>query len=417
MKRYLTTIILLLLTCFLGAAQDTLPPDLPGQIAYIGTDHNVYVTGDGAVTALTTDSSTTRRYQWPTWARDGRLAYFCCDIRFENRPTRLETYIVRSGDTRGKLIYEQLNEGFTYAAWSPAGCETSAECLDLAVLVTRPNVPFKVEIIRDEAAAPSTRTVGSGAPFYITWSADGAKMAWQRNSEAITLYDAVADREIVTLDEPVGVMQAPVWSPVDERYLFTAANPESGSDIVVGEGDSVRVLHAGVVGLIGLSWSPDGRYIAYSVLRSTGESALVVVDPETAEVISATRTRFLLAHFWSPDGRKIALVTPTTDSQQGASVSIVQQQPIPLLTWAVLEVESGLVQQYAGWVPANDMVYLLTYFDQFAQSHRVWSPDSRYLVYSVVDDVGVEQVTILDTAAPDTLTYTLAEGRIGIWSY
>lgn len=415
-------VVLLAFMMLTASGQDRVTlPTFTGKIAYIGADDNVYVAqslDDGMTsTPLTTDADSLRRYQWVTWATDGRLAYFCCDIRFQNRPFKLEAYISRTGDARGKLIYEQENEGFTYAYWSPSDCDTGENCRDLAVLITRPNEAFKVELIRDSIDSPSTRTAGTGAPFYISWSPDGAKMVWQRDSRTITLYDVASNSELQTLGMVTGTMQAPVWSPVDERFLFTVNDGPNGSNIVVSDGETDTTLDEGVFGLIGLSWSPDGRYIAYSSLLQNGESVLAVLDAANGTVVNVLRTTFLISYFWSPDSSKIAYISPTFADTQGASVSLVQQNTPPRLTWSVLDVANGISQRYASWLPSNEMLYLMTYFDQFAQSHRLWSPDSRYLVYGVTGDGGTEQVIILDTSATDTLTYTLAEGRIGIWSY
>lgn len=420
--RKLLVAVLLAFFVLTVSAQDTAElPILAGKIAYIGTDNNVYVAqsldGQMTYTALTTDADPMRHYQWVTWATDGRLAYFCCDIRFQNRPFKLEAYISGTGDTRGKLIYEQEDEGFTYAYWSPSNCDTGERCRDLAVLITRPNEAFKVELIRDSIDSPSTRTAGTGTPFYISWSPDGAKMVWQRDSRIITLYDVQSDSELQTLGATIGVMQAPVWSPIDDRFLLTVNDGANGSNIAVSDGESITILREGVFGLIGLSWSPDGRYIAYSSLLQNGESVLAVLDATNGAVVNVLRTTFLISYFWSPDSSKIAYISPTFADTQGASVSLVQQNTPPRLTWSVFDVTTGANQRYASWLPSDEMLYLMTYFDQFAQSHRVWSPDSRYLVYGVTDDRGLEQVIILDTSASDTLTYTLAEGRIGIWSY
>jgi hypothetical protein len=63
------------------------------------------------------------------------------------------------------------------------------------------------------------------------------------------------------------------------------------------------------------------------------------------------------------------------------------------------------------------MFYLLAFFDQFSQSHRIWSPDSRYIVYSETADGGESLVKILDTLAEPFVPFTVAEGEFGTWSY
>src|SRR5690606_12465644 len=52
-----------------------------GHIAYIGLDHNIYIydVEDQRSTAVTDDATRMRRYLYPTWSTDGRLAFFCCN--------------------------------------------------------------------------------------------------------------------------------------------------------------------------------------------------------------------------------------------------------------------------------------------------------------------------------------------------
>jgi TolB protein len=425
MKR-LWVLIVLMLTVIGGSQAQEGIPVLPGKIALTGTDHNVYVfsnaTGSRDFRALTADASSDRRYQWPTWSTDGRLAYFCCDVRFMRGQMLLETYISREASAEGKLIYEQVNEAFTYASWSPANCSDGTECRDLAVLVSRPSQPFKVEIIRDDARQPSSRSVGSGVPFYFSWSPDGTRLAGQINNAQFRVYEVSESGDSRALIGAPGRMQAPQWSPLDNRVLVAALNDDTvTSNIEVLDGDSINVLQDAVEGIIGLSWSPDGRYIAYSVLSRDRGSILVIIDAQTGDLVSLARAGLIVGFFWSPDSQKIAYVTPSfSEGVKAATVSTAAQQGTVVLQWHVLTVATEAVESLATFVPTGDMVYLLTYFDQFAQSHRLWSPDSRYLVYAEQTADGNGQVTVLDTDAAGTVTYAtyaIGQGNIGVWSY
>lgn len=393
------------------------PPNFPGKIAYIGPDFNVYVYAENANTALTDDATIQRHYQWPTWSNDGRLAYFCCDARFMLPPMRIETYISRNGLDSGKLIYAKEDEAFTYAYWSPSDCDEAAACRDLAVLLSRPNLPFKVEVIRDNSRTPSSKSVGSAAPFYFSWSPDGTRMVWQLNNRSLRLFDVDGDNEQSLVETPPGRMQAPQWSPVDDRVLVAALNADSEtSDIILVDDGIATSLQEQVEGIIALSWSPDGRYIAYSVVSRQRGSVLVVVDSTSGEINSLARADVIPAFFWSPDSTQIAYVTPSIAGSASVSTTPAQNSTLRL-QWNVLNIETEVVQSLSTFAPTNDMLYLLTYFDQFAQSHRLWSPDSRYIVYGESLENGEESVTILDTDSASGVTYSIASGSIGIWSY
>jgi Tol biopolymer transport system component len=57
-------------------------------------------------------------------------------------------------------------------------------------------------------------------------------------------------------------------------------------------------------------------------------------------------------------------------------------------------------------------------FDQYAQSHRFWSPDGRYLVYADRDDQSGDRIWLVDTKAEKGADPILIDGgSIGIWSW
>jgi Tol biopolymer transport system component len=57
-------------------------------------------------------------------------------------------------------------------------------------------------------------------------------------------------------------------------------------------------------------------------------------------------------------------------------------------------------------------------FNQYAQSHRFWSPDGRYLVYAERTPDLIEQVWLIDTRSEDGSNASLIdEGTIGFWSW
>lgn len=422
-KRLFTALAALVVSTAVFSAQDTpdLPP-LPGHIAYIAPDYNVGViasTPEGITnTRLTSDAQNNRRYQWVTWATDGRLAYFCCDARFTRGALTLEAYISSTPTAPGKLIYSARNEAFTYAYWSPADCDEGDSCRELAVLVSRLGAPFKLELIRDSSSQPSTRTAGTGAPFYFSWSPDGQRMAWQRNNQSFSVF-SLSDEQVTTpLTARPGIMQAPQWSPVSDDFIVVVANADRTNDIAIVS-DQVRLVQTNLDGVISTAWSPNGEKIAYSVLNRNGQSALVVVSATNGEVLATHQTTLMVAFFWSPDSERIAFITPAAlGGNLGVSLAPLPIQQNQLrLSWSVMDVATESIRTFSGFTPTDDMIYLLSYFDQFAQSHRLWSPDSRYLVYGEITDTARPSVTVLDTQADGQVTYSVVEGSIGVWSF
>jgi TolB protein len=404
-KWYLLVFILLLPTMVLRA-QDATPS---GRIAYIGTDYNVYVEDfEQETTIAVTDDADVEDlyfYEMPTWATDGRLAYF--SRHRDDTDLNMVAYVVRDTDGESAVIFEATNRVLNYAYWSPANCDEGENCRDLALLLGGSDT-LTVELVRDSDEA-SSQTIGRGAPFYYSWSPDGTQMFWQRNLERLDVYDVADDEVTSMLDDTPGVFQAPAWSPVDERLLYGALNDET-TDLTVFENGETTVLVPELDGVVTFAWSPDGRYIAYT----EGYRSLIVIDATTGDVVTETLEDGVFAFFWSPNSESLAYITlASTQNSIGAKAA---QQPSGI-SWSVMTVPDGEQRHFGAFLPTNDMLYLLTYFDQFGQSHQVWSPDSRYLVYSEFTATGDALVRILDTEATNAAPETIGQGVIGIWSF
>ncbi|MBC7814361.1 MAG: PD40 domain-containing protein [Burkholderiales bacterium] len=409
-------------------AQDEAPANilagLPGQIAYIGSDFNVYTIsaqGNGP-SMLTDDAGETSYYEWPTWSTDGRLAYFRTRLNEEAGQVEMDAYVSPDGGSTGETLYTGVNEMFNYAYWSPENCAEGEDCRDLAILLSSQTAGgLFVELVRDNGIEGGNVNVGIGGPFYYSWSPDGTRMMWQRNNRRIDIYDVVSGSIINTLPQPPGPFQAPAWSPIDDRLLFVAFDPEEEVINLVSVADTEsQVLASDLSGPVAFAWSPDGNKVAYT----DQQGAVIVVDAITAEVIARSNVSGVFAFFWSPDSNRIAYITLASPSgsftAQGTNDGVLAapdiQQPTGI-AWSVLEIEDGATRRFGSFLPTRQMLYLLVYFDQFGQSHRVWSPDSRYLLYSEMTDEEQQTISILDTSQTDTVPISIAEGMIAVWSF
>lgn len=395
---------------------------VPGMLSYIGTDYNVYSYSFSDIQSyqLTEDANRLRRYQWPTWSVDGRLAYFCCDLSFAST---LDTaaYISPDGQQSGTKVFDGRGETIIYAYWSPRSCADESNCLDLAMLVN--NVldgGLFVEVLRDEDSGFTSNSIGSGQPFYISWSPNGSQLAFHRNNRNIEVYDVNSGEVIRTLPQPSsGLFQAPAWSPVDDRILFGAANDENSlTNLSIASLSETIQLVPELDGTISFSWSPDGNYIAYRVLRDGQFGSLFVVDAISGEIVSRSSTNGVIAFFWSPNSEKIAYITLASSSGfASAAVDIAYAQAQNGLEWNTLSISNSLNRSYTTFIPTSEMIYLLLYFDQFAQSHRIWSPDSSHIVYTEFGDDQQPVISVLNVTQADTVPFTLENGLLAIWSF
>lgn len=402
-------------------------PNLPGRIAYVGADYNVYsmTLPDGEVTALTEDAGmaarrTAQYYQWPTWSTDGRLAYFrtLADMR-GNRGT--EVFISPDGVSSGELAYSDEETELNYAYWAPQNCAEAPGCRDLAVLLSSDTMNgFILTLIRDELDGDRSVDVGTGSPFYFSWSPNGRQMLWVRDRQRLDLFNA-ADYEVEgPLEHTPGTFFAPAWSPVDDRLLFGARSADGeATDIVIVANDNARVLVGDLSGSTAFSWSPNGNKIAYS---SDG-GPVYVIDAVTAETVARSPVSGVIAFFWSPDSESLAYITAAAQPPASFNASDIggpktaALQGAAGLAWSVLDVDRDVTQRYGTFRPTREMIYLLSYFDQFAQSHRLWSPDSTHLLYSELSADDQPVISLLDTTQPIGVPLVIADGVVGFWSF
>jgi len=65
------------------------------------------------------------------------------------------------------------------------------------------------------------------------------------------------------------------------------------------------------------------------------------------------------------------------------------------------------------------MLYLIQYFDQFAASHRIWSPSSTHLLYSELVDASepAPVISILNITQADTVPFVIDSGVFAVWTF
>jgi TolB protein len=249
-------------------------------------------------------------------------------------------------------------------------------------------------------------------------------MLWQRDNNRVDIYDADSNAVVNSLPVTPGMFLSPGWSPVDDRLLFGALNADgSSTDLVISANTQTTTLAGKLHGPVSFAWSPDGNDVAYV----DQHGPLMEVDALTGKTVARSTSTGVLAHFWSPDSHRIAyitltMLTPPPDGSFSAyaptgGVLAAIQQGQAGLAWTVLDVSTGATRSYTPFLPTRDMIYLLSYFDQFAQSHRVWSPDSNHLLYSEIRPGDKQVITLLDVSQPDTVPLSIAEGSIGVWSF
>jgi TolB protein len=179
--------------------------------------------------------------------------------------------------------------------WSPNGKQIAFECATLSAPQTNPYLGRICVMGSDGSDAhqlpqsPATG-VGDSAP---SWSPDGKRIAFQRtilDAHGAVMRDAVfamdADGSNVHRVTPWALRAGqPDWSPDGRRILFYSnwgGPPTISANLyTIGAGGSAlrQVTHArgGKIQHLGATFSPDGKWIAFSRTPSDGGNADVFV--------------------------------------------------------------------------------------------------------------------------------------------
>lgn len=411
---------------------------IPGKIAIIGLDHQVYVVdpNGGSPVPLThgevgrmasSDSivafrlvqgdapaAAEQRFSWPTWSPDGQtIAAQGVTIAVGNVVEQAGIYRLEPAHP-GLItpIYENREHGPIYLYYSPTGREIAALFVERAGLgLALVKVP-----------SGELRPLGLGFPYYFSWRSDGDAIVThtgaapaENHSAEVTLIDVASARdggkpEVKELSAKPVLFRAPSWSP-DGSLVAYAARREAGkgaSLIVRAKSGEERVLSP-VSSQLVFSWSPDGKTLAVADATTPdslffGGINLVHLSDGHRETIYAGPVG---AFFWSPDGSQLLVAVPEFDSAEWK--------------WEIVNRSTHQVREIARFFPTPEFQFMAPHFDQFAQSHRFWAPDSRHFVYfgyptTARDEKKPVPATVWIADTKTAKVARVADGRVAFWS-
>lgn len=414
------------------AAEDTLP-----EIAATSTPNPnrvnriVIVNDDGQIETMAPDGSEQRQltdvvfnFQFPAWSPDATAVAAI-------GASRASSSIFLLPDTAAAniedpiQIYRENNYSPFYLYWSPDGEQISFLASHVSRGMTLNVVP---------AAAGSTRSeLLQGSPIYWQWTANGQQMLLHSgvasdDSRLTFLSPTDLENSADDLANP-GLFQVPGIS-ANGRYLAYAESVNGdNSQLVIADttsGGQQEVRHAG---LVAMGWSPTSDLLAFTSGRPDSDNfwgELQLFDAETGDVRLLSRN-LVVGFFWSPDGRSLAVISAPQDNGEiiaaapwGAQDSAnrlgkrVQQGHSFNFTLTVIDVASGEGRVLGEFEPTFLFLsQFLPFFDQYALSHRIWSPDSDALVLPVREG---SRSMIYVYPADGSAKQLLAEGTMAFWS-
>ena len=253
-------------------------------------------------------------------------------------------------------------------------------------------------------------TVSFGAPSYMAWSPDGQYLL-HHLVEDLDLVDTRNNFARASLNASSFSYRTPAWSP-DSSQIAYVDDVQGGDKLVIADiqgtsGTAISRVNA----LSVFTWSPAANEIAYTEL-GTGRSlgiptyeGLAVFDAESGESRQIT-TREVMAFFWSPDGSRLAYVTV----DRSAST----------ISWYVNDRSGRSEKKLTDFIPSHEQLFVMfAFFDQYAYSNQLWSPDSDALVYSGRDPdangTGGSTIQVISVDGNDP-PLVIAPGNLAFWS-
>lgn len=378
----------------------------------------VFVNPDGQIETIAPDGSDRRqisegavRFQFPTWSPTGEYVAAIGGSAVYR--------LVDSVVTDQEELYASRRASPFYLYWSPDGRYLS--------FLANHAQGISLNLVGVSGESES-RLLQVGSPLYWDWTADSSQIlmhtGFAGEDARLALFDINAGRSGPNVAAP-GLFQAPDISGNGRYWAFAELDENGSSWLVAADSQTGAVQRQRHAGLVALGWSPAADQLAFistGAERMNFTGPLRLMDAATGEVRLISREP-VAAFFWSPDGRYLATITSIEglegdiargNGRRHVSKSTRQQHPDILLNLALIDVATGEKNHLTTFQPTLTFItQFLPFFDQYALSHRLWSPDSRALVLPVQEDGGeYVKVIPIDGSPPQQL----AEGDMPFWS-
>ena len=364
---------------------------LAGRLAVLDQDGNlVTMNPDGSkeVVLAEVDPGLSEVRQ-PSWSRDGsRLAW----VRLEVNEANALAVSVATSTGRGTKPTEArtLVTPF-YLSWDP----TSSR---IAYLGSPGEDQIELGIL--EVAGPSSGTsLDTGQPFYLSWGPRGDELLVHVGDRRLERLDL--DGRLTTVADRPGRFTAPVWTTDGRSFVYASARA-GRQQLVVQEADA-RSGHSLVAfgELIMFVVSPDGRRIAFQPFEGGASMPLTVVDVASGETTQVTNET-VAAFFWSPEGERLLYLD--LDPADGRA----------WYRWGVWDEKRSF--RTTRFLPSQVMIeQYFPFFEQYAQSMSLWSPDGTAFAYPGMNEDGDAGIWI-QSAHSDRAPVLVSDGSFVAWS-
>lgn len=381
-------LVLAACTTDVGEPTTSVIEDIPGQIVVLDSGGDIVTMGpDGSDRVAITDDGNSATYFQPVWSPGSpTVAWSVADEG---------GFAVMTSDEDGSDRNRVELPGFPfYLNWSSDGEQ-------IGVLHAGVGGSFDLTLVDPEAS--SATQLDSGSPYYFSWSPDSDALVVHVGADRLEIFDESAAPTDIGPASPR--FFAPRWVPAGIFYLG-----QDGLTLRNNDGTSM-VFPAPPSGQVSINPNPQGSLVAVHSLGATGGMTvglghLAVEEPNTVSIIDidtgtsqVASTSLSVGSFWSPDGARLLILEVNAD-QRAVDVVIWEAGETRLLT--TIEIPGSLITE------------ALAFFDQYAQSWRLWSPGSDAIVLpGAIGDV--EGIWVIPVDGSDPLN--ISDGDWASWSY
>lgn len=355
------------------ATSTTTEPRSDRLVVLDGDNDAVIVTADGGIVRRLTDAGDSTIVFQPTWAPDGASVAYG---RFDGTDASV---VVTKSD--GEPVTEHaLPAPVIYLSWGRTGA--------LGWLRNDAERGLAFEAVSPDG----DRVEDGGGPFYFAWSPDGTRLLAHVGVDRLDVIQFGGNAEAI--GEPPGAFSAPWWTERGQIYLTQDA---TGQRLIIDDGSGptvvARVRGSAQLGVAASriavrSFDPEGSGLAAALQQAPliPPDRLNVLDLDTGALTDVAGPR-TIAFFWSPGGDRLLLLEAMGD--EAGAVRWVVWSPEGTTAYTEFFLEDSWVRDF------------LPFFDQYAQSVRLWSPDGSAFAFpgSVAGTQGI-WVQELDAEAP-----------------
>lgn len=222
-----------------------------------------------------------------------------------------------------------------------------------------------------EVGETTATLIGSGVPFYISWSPETADLAAHIGGNRLVTIDAVG--RTTELGPTAVGYQAPQWVPagiihLDGQDLQLLDETGTTRTLLTAPGPVSFVANAKGTRLAIQSLGEDPPALTTSLQRvpEIRPNVVIVIDLATGETTTVLND-LAVAFFWSPDGERLLIFGVAEEAGT-----------VDALVWE--GEETRYVATFALTTSfANEV---LPFFQQYAQSYQMWSPDSTAFAFA-----------------------------------